>query len=119
MGLRYRKNIRTEGRVFFITTTIVDFYPVFQNDSYYQILLHSLSFLKEKYQFKIWMDRFDDLVIYNPEILKIKMDYIHQNPVRKGLVKEICDWSYSSARNYYLEDHSVFPVDTEVLSVGR
>ena len=30
-----------------------------------------------------------------------KIDYIHFNPVKKGLVKEIEDWKYSSAADYY------------------
>jgi len=39
------------------------------------------------------------------------MDYIHNNPVKAGLVENITDWRYSSARNYYLDDDSVFRVD--------
>jgi hypothetical protein len=29
-----------------------------------------------------------------------KMDYIHQNPVKRGYVDRLEDWRYSSARNY-------------------
>jgi REP element-mobilizing transposase RayT len=63
--------------------------------------------------FKLWMDRFDRVAIYTPRVLKQKIDYIHLNPVRRNLVKDILDWKYSSARNYYLNDHSVIKVDTD------
>ena len=63
--------------------------------------------------FKLWMDRFDRVGIYTPQILKQKVDYIHFNPVRRNLVKDILDWKYSSARNYYLDDHSVIKVDID------
>jgi len=29
-----------------------------------------------------------------------KLEYIHNNPVRAGLVSERCEWPYSSARYY-------------------
>ncbi|KXK48707.1 MAG: hypothetical protein UZ05_CHB002002007 [Chlorobi bacterium OLB5] len=38
---------------------------------------------------------------------------MHNNPVKAGLVKEMTDWKYSSAKNYYLEDHSVIYVSTD------
>ena len=45
-----------------------------------------------------------------PEILK-EIKYIHQNPVKRGLVTRPRDWAWSSAR-WYLEDRtSVVPVD--------
>lgn len=63
--------------------------------------------------FKLWMDRFDRVVICTPRVIKQKIDYIHFNPVRRNLVKDILDWKYSSARNYYLNDHSVIEVDID------
>jgi putative transposase len=59
---------------------------------------------------KVWKDRFDDYVITSEHMLEVKMGYIHDNPRRAGLVDEITDWKYSSARNYYLEDNSVIEV---------
>jgi putative transposase len=59
---------------------------------------------------KIWTDRFDDKIIVTEHALKTKIDYIHDNPRRAGLVKEITDWKYTSARNYYLDDNSIIEV---------
>jgi putative transposase len=39
-----------------------------------------------------------DRDIYSTEELQEKVNYIHQNPVRRGLVKEATDWEWSSAR---------------------
>lgn len=38
--------------------------------------------------------------IYSTKFLWTKLDYIHQNPVRAGLVEKSNDYLYSSARNY-------------------
>ncbi|MCH7310327.1 hypothetical protein [Acinetobacter sp. ANC 4805] len=29
-----------------------------------------------------------------------KVDYIHQNPVKRGFIDEVTHWRYSSARSY-------------------
>jgi REP element-mobilizing transposase RayT len=59
---------------------------------------------------KIWMDRFDAVSLYSLPVLRTKMDYIHSNPVRKGLVKQITDWRYSSARDYYDDTPGPIPI---------
>lgn len=69
----------------------------------------ALPYRKQRH--KVWMDRFDNVAIFTQPVLKIKLDYIHNNTVRRGLVREPAQWIYSSARNYYLGDHSVIKVD--------
>jgi putative transposase len=64
--------------------------------------------------FQIWMPRFDDVLIYSEEQYRIKLNYIHNNPVKRGLVDKPEDWKYSSARNYLLGDHSIIRVDTDI-----
>lgn len=61
---------------------------------------------------KFWMKRFDDEVIRNVAMLRTKLQYIHNNPVRAGLAANPEDYKYSSARNYFSVDHSVLYVDT-------
>jgi hypothetical protein len=70
---------------------------------------------KKNWEYQIWEDGYDDLGVYSAKVLRTKIDYIHNNPVRKGLVKRPEDYLYSSARNYILNDHSVIKVDTELL----
>lgn len=60
--------------------------------------------------FKFWQERFDDFILYNEKTLEIKINYIHNNPVKKGLVKNPEDWKYSSYRNYFHCDNSVIEI---------
>jgi hypothetical protein len=43
-------------------------------------------------------------------MLHQKIDYLHHNPVRAGLVEEPGDWLYSSARGY-ADGKAVFELD--------
>lgn len=47
---------------------------------------------------KLWEYRFHDEVILYEAMLNQKIDYIHTNPVRAGLVGNPTDYRYSSAR---------------------
>ena len=81
-------------------------------DSFLRILRHNTQG-RTKQVFKLWKDRFDDLVIESETTLRVKVEYMHNNPVRAGLVSNPEDWRYSSARNYLRDDHSVLPVTTD------
>ena len=62
---------------------------------------------------KFWMPRFDDEVIQNEAMLLTKLEYIHNNPVKAGLVENSEDYRFSSTRNYNMADHSVIKVKTD------
>ena len=64
-------------------------------------------------RYKHWMDGFDELIITNVRTLRVKINYIHFNPVKAGLVERPEDWEFSSARNYLLDDHSLIRVSTD------
>jgi len=51
----------------------------------------------------IWMAGYDDLVIKTEKQFGTKLNYIHENPVRAGLVKRVEDWKWSSAE-FWMED---------------
>ncbi|HEX9912198.1 MAG TPA: hypothetical protein VGB01_03010 [candidate division Zixibacteria bacterium] len=72
--------------------------------------------MKKNWEYQIWQIGYDDLGVYSPKILRTKIDYIHNNPGKEGLVEKPEDYRYSSARNYILNDHSIIKVDTELLS---
>jgi hypothetical protein len=59
------------------------------------------------------MHRFDDEVIRNNKMFWVKLKYIHNNPVKAGLVIRGEDYKYSSARNYIKNDQTIIKVDTE------
>lgn len=62
-------------------------------------------------EYKIWQSGSHAEAILSEEFFRQKLDYIHQNPVRKGFVARPEDWLHSSARNYYLDDDSVMTID--------
>ncbi len=66
---------------------------------------------KQKFQMK----RFDDEYINNIQMLRAKLEYIHNNPVKAGLVVNPEEYKYSSARNYIMGDHSILQVDTDCI----
>ena len=49
--------------------------------------------------FQLWQGN-HPIELYKPEIVKQKLDYIHNNPVESGLVSLPEHWRYSSATNY-------------------
>jgi len=54
----------------------------------------------------------DDEVIRDEKMFWVKLNYIHNNPVKAEIVNRAEEYKYSSARNYILGDCSVIKVDT-------
>ncbi|WP_198532945.1 hypothetical protein [Salinivibrio sp. MA440] len=50
------------------------------------------------YQF--WQEGVHPELIQSDAMMWQKIDYIHQNPVKRGYVDEAAHWRYSSARDY-------------------
>jgi len=164
--------------IFFVTSTVVNFDPIFQlGRDYYLILLTSLDWVMKKYGatlfayvfmpshihlvievdegrslsnlmrdfkkftstkirqklenegrhswverlrknasgkkgqvFKLWMDRFDDVVLFSESVLRTKVEYIHENPVKAGLVSVPEEWEFSSAKDYSQTGRSAFKI---------
>jgi len=48
----------------------------------------------------IWQRRFWEHLIRDDGDYRIHMDYIHINPVKHGLVKNVHDWPYSTFHKY-------------------
>ncbi len=72
---------------------------------------------RKKQSRKFWMSRFDDEVILNSNMFWDKPKYIHNNPVKAGLVNIPEDFIYSSARNYSNNDHSIININTEIAGI--
>ncbi len=51
-----------------------------------------------KYQF--WQQDNHPIYLLSNEVMQQKLDYIHMNPVRAGIVEEPCHYQYSSAKDY-------------------
>jgi putative transposase len=85
-------------------TLLSNFMKTFKSLSSRKILGLELSNYKNRFvrngKSRFWMRRFDDLIIYSEKQLKIKLEYIHNNPVREGLTDNAIDWKYSSAADW-------------------
>jgi REP-associated tyrosine transposase len=67
----------------------------------------------ERAEYKVWQDSFWEQMIYSENFLKQRLNYIHLNPVRAGMVKDAADYLYSSYRNYYLNDRQLIEIDDQ------
>ncbi len=50
----------------------------------------------------VWQAKYYPFNVYTPAKAVEKLEYMHNNPVRAGLVKDPCDWPWSSAA-YFLK----------------
>jgi putative transposase len=55
---------------------------------------------KKESEYQLWQEGSHPEEIHNEKMLIQKIEYIHNNPVRRGYVDEPKHWRYSSARNY-------------------
>jgi putative transposase len=71
---------------------------------YMQILqseqLQHIDYEHRSQPFKIWTDRYDDVYLYSRDHCETKITYIHNNPVKAGLVNDPVDYPFSSAAFY-------------------
>lgn len=51
-------------------------------------------------EFKLWTSDNHPEEIYSDSFFRCKLNYIHQNPVRAGIVSHPAHYIYSSAANY-------------------
>lgn len=57
--------------------------------------------------YKVWQNGNHAIELYNQRFTWIKVNYIHQNPVRGALVDKAEYWKYSSASNYLEREQNV------------
>ncbi len=174
--MRTRYKIYDNVSLYFITSTIVEWLPVFTNEKYFNILvnaikhnqkdrqlkvyayvildnhfhmlasgedlskilssiksftamriieelckdkkdwlLHQFKFSKllhkKESTYQVWQEGFHPQKIMTDYMLKQKFDYIHMNPVKRGLVSEPYYWRYSSASFYYKNEKGELEID--------
>jgi len=76
-----------------------------------QFRKNKLSY-KQKQNYQVWQEGFHPEVILDSEMLLNKLNYIHNNPVKDGYVKEPGHWRYSSWNNYNVsEEMGILPIE--------
>ena len=63
-------------------------------------------------KYKVWQDEYHPIGLKSEKWFLQKLQYMHENPVRKGFVERPEDWKYSSARNWLNDDHSIIEIVT-------
>ena len=61
---------------------------------------------------QFWQPRFYDFNVYSHEKKNEKLDYMHANPVKRGLVRHPKDWPWSSWLFYSKKEPGLVPIDT-------
>ena len=68
------------------------------------ILLKQFAFHKKAHKtkstYQIWEEGFHPKLIQSEAMMFEKVNYIHQNPVKRGYIEEAEHWRYSSAKDY-------------------
>ena len=69
-----------------------------------KIILEQLAFYKKAHKkettYQIWQEGMQPKLIQDEKTMIQKIEYIHNNPVKRGYVDEAICWRYSSARDY-------------------
>ena len=70
----------------------------------YQTMLRELKYFKQRHkidqEFQLWQEGSHPQIIEHEDMMEQKVEYIHQNPVKRGYVDLPEHWRYSSARSY-------------------
>jgi len=61
--------------------------------------------------FQFWHQYYHPIELYSNEMLLQKSAYLHENPVRSGLVWEPWHYKYSSAADYYTNEKGLIKIE--------
>lgn len=69
-----------------------------------QWLLTELEFYRQRHktrsQHQVWQEGFHPQAVFSDDMMQQKLDYLHANPVRRGMVASPEHWRYSSAHEW-------------------
>ncbi len=69
--------------------------------------------LREAGPGSFWQERGYDRNVYSAKEFAEKLGYIHQNPVKRGLVTSAENWKWSSFRHYAFREVGVVEIESE------
>jgi len=69
-----------------------------------RMILDQLAFYRKAHkgdrEHQFWQEGVHPEIIKNRDMMRERIEYIHNNPVERGYVDDPTHWRYSSARNY-------------------
>ena len=60
---------------------------------------------------RFWQPRFYDFNVYSARKVREKLEYMHANPVKRGLVKRPGEWVWSSFTSYATGERGLITID--------
>lgn len=85
----------------FTARSIVDWLKEEKSQSYWLERLAKAKLAhKTGQRFQVWQEGSHPQMICSEEMLRQKVEYIHNNPVKRGYVDDPAHWRYSSYRDY-------------------
>ena len=67
-------------------------------------ILDQLAFYKKAHKtqtsYQVWQEGIQPKLIKDDKMMIDRINYIHNNPVKRGYIDEASHWRYSSARDY-------------------
>ncbi len=67
-------------------------------------ILDQLAFYKKAHKknatYQLWQEGIQPKLIINNKMMIDRINYTHNNPVKRGYIDEAMHWRYCSARNY-------------------
>jgi REP element-mobilizing transposase RayT len=84
----------------FVKGTVAHRVIDYLKENNYQISLEKLRHeeWKRKHEYSLWQQEKNVFSVFSEAVFMQKVNYIHQNPVRAGLVERAIDYRWSSAR---------------------
>ena len=84
----------------FTARKILDFFTANQARHILELLADSKIAHKRDRTYQLWQEGSHPELIQGDDMMRQKIEYIHNNPVKRGYVDDPTHWRYSSARNY-------------------
>jgi putative transposase len=66
-----------------------------------------------------WQKRYYDRNVRDKDEFKVKLRYLHRNPVKRGLVANPADWKWSSFRHYALREVGAVGIESQCTASDR
>jgi putative transposase len=60
-----------------------------------------------------WQKRYYDRNVRDEDEFKVKLRYLHRNPVKRGLATNPADWNWSSFRHYALREVGAVEIESQ------
>ncbi len=61
-------------------------------------------------QGNLWRRRFDDVPLPGPKAVQTRLRYMHENPVKTGLVNQATEYEWSSVQFYFQDKLSIITI---------